>query len=174
MSIDNTGFIIIHQRRAHKRILFEYFCKRNQQDIIKQELLFPKRIHFSKTDEQIISDIIDELSQLGFNIESSENGTFLVKSIPSICKEQQIQGILEELIEQHKNEEKLNLKQKEKIASSLANTLAIAKNKPLQKEEITLIIKQLLNCEQPNICPQGRQTILKTDLKDLKKYFKDV
>ena len=174
MSINNTGFIIIHQRRAHKRILFEHFCKRNQQDIIKQELLFPKRIHFSKTDEQIILDIIDELSQLGFNIESSESGTFVVKSIPSICKEQQIQSILEELIEQHKNQEKLNLKQKEKIASSLANTLAVPKNKPLLKEEITLIAKQLLDCEQPNICPQGRQTILKTDLKDLKKYFKDV
>ena len=49
---NKEGLLLIHQRRAHKRILFEYFRKNiSENKGQSQQLLFPKEIKFITSEE---------------------------------------------------------------------------------------------------------------------------
>ena len=71
---NENGLLLIHQRRAHKRILFEYFKKvLNSNKGQSQQLLFPKEIELNKSEIGIITDMTNELNKVGFNFEVKEN-----------------------------------------------------------------------------------------------------
>ena len=60
----NEGMILLHQRRAHKRILFEYFSTALANNKGQsQQLLFPKKINLNKQDITIIKLLKSELQK---------------------------------------------------------------------------------------------------------------
>ena len=62
--------LLIHQRRAHKRILFEYFKKCKQKNSNpSQKLLFPKDIELNNINMEIINEIKDFLEKVGFEFQ---------------------------------------------------------------------------------------------------------
>ena len=62
---NENGILLIHQRRAHKRILFEYFKNiLSLQKNKSQQLLFPRKIILSKIDLEIITSIKKDLKVL--------------------------------------------------------------------------------------------------------------
>jgi len=79
--------------------------------------------------------------------------------------------VIEDLIEQAKNSEELQIEQKNQIAKSLASSLAISKIKSLKNEEMQLLKDKLLNCKSPSICPSGKRTMINLKITDLEKYF---
>ena len=61
---------MIHQRRAHKRILFEHFKKLlNQQKNQSQQLLFAQTIHLNNSELEFMDSIKKELNAFGFVFE---------------------------------------------------------------------------------------------------------
>ncbi len=168
---NENGLLLIHQRRAHKRILFEHFKKiLNQQKNQSQQLLFPKEISLNNTELEFIVNIKKDLNAVGFVFEL-KNTTLIISGIPTECQEENLQSIIEDLIEQAKYSEELQTNQKENLAKSLATSLAITETKKLQEEEMEMLSKELLNCELPSICPSGKRTMINLKTSDLKKYF---
>jgi DNA mismatch repair protein MutL len=100
----NKGMILLHQRRAHKRILFEYFSMvlANNKRQSKQ-LLFPKEINLNKQDIAIINHLEADLLAVGFSFKIQENNSISILAIPPECQEENIQSVIEHLIEQHSN-----------------------------------------------------------------------
>ena len=168
---NENGLLLIDQRRAHKRILYEYFSKvLNSNKGQSQQLLFPKEIELNKSEIEIIIDITDKLNKVGFNFEVKE--TYMsINGIPPECQEENLQFVIENLIEQHKNSEDLLTEQQNTLAVSLANSLAINEVKKLSSEEMIGLKNELLKCETPSVCPSGRQTMINLKTADLEKYF---
>lgn len=168
-SID--GLLIIQPRRAHKRILFEYF--RNlitQQKSKSQKLLFPQKVSISKTDLELINGMREELKNIGFIIKEKD-GTLVITAVPPECQEINVQSIIEDLIEQNKNSEKIKTNQQDNIAKSLSESLAISNTKKLTDEEMKSLKQELLKCESPSICPSGKRTMINLKINDIEKYF---
>ena len=167
----DEGVLLIHQRRAHKRILFEYFKNLlNQQKSRSQKLLFPKKISLNKLELSILKNIKKDLTKVGFIIEF-KNDILIINGVPPECQEENIQSIIEELIEQTKHTQQLKIIQKDQLAKSLAQSLSIAKIKKLRDEEIESLKKELLKCESPSVCPNGKRTMINLKIDDIKKYF---
>ena len=168
---NSNGLLLIHQRRAHKRILFEYFTKvLNSNKGQSQQLLFPKEIELNKSEIRIIDDMTDELKKVGFNFVVKEN-YISINGIPPECQEENLQFVIENLIEQYKNSEDLLTEQQNTLAISLATSLAINEVKKLRSEEMTGLKNELLKCETPSVCPSGRRTMINLKTADLEKYF---
>ena len=168
---NKNGLLLIHQRRGHKRILFEYFTKvLNSNKGQSQQLLFPKEIELNKSEIRIITDMTDELKKVGFDFEVKEN-YMSINGIPPECQEENLQFVIENLIEQYKNSEDLLTEQQNSLAVSLATSLAINEVKKLSSEEMIRLKNELLKCETPSVCPSGKRTMINLKTADLEKYF---
>ena len=168
---NKNGLLIIHQRRAHKRILFEYFKNiLNNREKKSQKLLFPKEIQLNNNDLIFIKSLTAELNNIGFAFKIKES-SIIINAIPPECQEDNLQYIIEHLIENAKKSEKLKLKKTEQLAKSLAISMAISKTKKLNEQEMNSLKKRLLECEEPSVCPNGKRTMINLKTKDLEKYF---
>ena len=166
------GMVLLHQRRAHKRILFEYFSSvlaNNKGQ--SQQLLFPKEIHLNKQDIAVINHLQADLLSVGFSFEIKEDDCIAILGIPPECQEENLQFVIEHLIEQHKNNEQLQTNQNNSLAISLALSLAINEHKKLSNEEMLSLKTELLKCKTPSICPLGKVTLINLQTADLEKYF---
>ena len=166
------GMVLLHQRRAHKRILFEYFSSvlaNNKGQ--SQQLLFPKEIHLNKQDIAVINHLQADLLSVGFSFEIKEDDCIAILGIPPECQEENVQFVIEHLIEQHKNNEQLQTNQNNSLAISLALSLAINEHKKLSNEEMLALKTELLKCKNPSICPIGKVTLINLQTADLEKYF---
>ena len=168
---NENGLLLIHQRRAHKRILFEYFKNiLSQQKDQSQQLLFPKEINLNNTELEFIVSMQKELNAVGFIFEFKDS-TLVISGIPPECQEENLHGIIENLIEQAKNSEQLNINLKDNLAKSLATSLAISEFKKLADEEMKSLKNELLKCKSPSVCPSGKRTMINLKTADLEKYF---
>ena len=168
---NENGLLLIHQRRAHKRILFEYFKNiLSQQKGQSQQLLFPNEINLNNTELEFIVSMQKELNAVGFIFEFKDS-TLVISGIPPECQEENLHGIIENLIEQAKNSEQLNINLKDNLAKSLATSLAISEFKKLADEEMKSLKNELLKCKSPSVCPSGKRTMINLKTADLEKYF---
>ena len=95
-------------------------------EAMSQQLLFPLSIHFSKDDITMIKEIQNDLESTGFMFDKIENETVIVKGIPTTINESQVTIIIEQLLEDIKNEIPENsFSQLDIMAKSLAKSLAI-------------------------------------------------
>ncbi len=168
---NKEGLLLIHQRRAHKRILFEYFRKNiSENKGQSQQLLFPKEIKFSISEIITISEMKEELSKVGFNINIKKDCIIII-GIPSECMEENLHTIIQNLIEQEKNSEDIVTDHSQNLARSLAKSLAIKKVKSLEIEEMSSLKNELFKCEFPSVCPNGKRTMIQLKTNEIEKYF---
>ena len=169
----NKGLLIIHQRRAHKRILYEKFNNQiSNKKIINnpQKLLFPKELQLNTKDLQLLSDIKKEIQNIGFDY-TIKNKQLFITSIPNGCEEKNLQEIIELLLEQYQNEEKIQNQKTKTLSAKMANSFAIYSKKKLDKNEMLILKKKLFECEQPTTCPFGKITMIDINIDNLEKYF---
>ena len=164
--------ILIHLRRAFKRIVFERIQNKfEQKKTQSQKLLFPKILEFNKQDITLLSNLKNNLKDLGFTFTIVDPESISINNIPVECQEKDLQVILEDLIEQHKNKENLNIKNNEMLTIFLVNSLSIINKKILSQEEMIRLKEDLLKCSMPSICPQGKRIMINLKEVDLEKYF---
>ena len=168
---NKNGLLLIHQRRAHKRILFEYYnsvfkSKENK----SQKLLFPKKIKINTIDLEILNSIKNDLNTAGFIFKIVESN-LVFDGIPPECQEDNLQNVIESIIEQSKTLGTFKLSAKNNLSKSLAISLAISKKKKLNNNEMKILKTELLKCESPSVCPSGKRTIINLNNTDLEKYF---
>lgn len=163
--------LIIHQQRAHERVLFEYY-----QDLLEnkkvesQQLAFPFNITFSNSDYLLITQLEEPLHNLGFSFKLKDN-SIEINGIPPECTKENLEAIFEEILEQEKNDDKLKIAVKEKIAKVLAKNIAIKKGKKIEQKEMKVLISNLFACDLPSISPNGKPTIINLALNDITKHF---
>ena len=163
--------LLIHQRRAHKRILFEYFKKCKQKNSNpSQKLLFPKDIELNNINMEIINEIKDFLEKVGFEFQLKKHKMKII-SIPPECQEENLTYVIENLINQSRENVDLKMNQTEKLSKNLATSLAISNIKKLNMDEMISLKNELFKCEVATHCPSGKKILINLNTKDLEKYF---
>ena len=80
--------LIIHQNRAHERILFEKFLREiTVKEGGSQQLLFPIELSFTPQERVILKEIQESLTKVGFVFESLEQETVRVTGVPPLMAE---------------------------------------------------------------------------------------
>ena len=173
ISTIKSGVIFINQNLAHQRVLYEEFLETiTVKEAMSQQLLFPLDIHFSKDDVQLIREIQGDLESTGFLFENIEDETIIVKGIPTTINESQVTIIMEQLLDDIKNEiPDASFSQLDVMAKSMAKSLAIKNGTHLSREEQENIVENLFACKEPNHSPFGKPTFITMDTGDIDKKF---
>ncbi|MDA9634515.1 DNA mismatch repair endonuclease MutL [bacterium] len=180
-SLNNDYFIklckkdieIIHTRRAHQRILFEYYLNSiKSSSSITQKLAFPKKISLSKNDLSVFNEMEGILKNIGFKFDEQSKKEVIFSGIPSNFNENKIQNTIEDIIESFKNNESLEENRKNIIALSLSKKHAINSKALLSDVEMKNMYNELQKCEQSNFTFDGKPILMKIEITDLNKYFK--
>jgi len=167
----NNELNIVHQRRAHKRILYERILKMKKGSIVSQKLLFEKIIEFSIDDVIIIDNIKKKLINIGFQIKIKDTNKVIFHSIPNNLNESDIKSTIEDIIELHKQKEDEDSKINSEIAITLSNKLSIKSSRNLNTIEMNDLIQQLYTCENQYTCPRGKKIIKKITKSEIENNF---
>ncbi|WP_159522291.1 DNA mismatch repair endonuclease MutL [Sunxiuqinia indica] len=169
-----SGLMVIDQKRAHERILFENFMAiLESEETVSQQQLFPHTFDLNAADAETLRSVLDDLKALGFDIRDFGNNSFIINGTPGMLDNSSPLEIIESLLEDIKSSA-TNFKEKarEKVAASLAGASAVSYGYTMKQEEINQLIDQLFACSTPNFSPTGKQVLTIMPLEHFEKLLK--
>ncbi len=168
-----SGLMVIDQKRAHERILFEKFMEVLKSDsVASQQLLFPQTIELNPADAAILQNILPDLLSLGFDIRDFGKNTFIISGTPGVLDVSSPELIIEKLLEEYKNSPvDARSKAKEQIAISLSKASSLDYGTDLKQEEIDHLIDNLFACATPGYSPDGKKVLTIIPVTDIEKSF---
>ena len=171
------GLVLVDQHAAHERILYEQLKRRAAASPKPaQKLLVPETIDLGYREAQILVKLIPDLNVLGLEIEPFGGNTFVVKSVPALLATREVQPLVIEIVE--KMAEIGFAPGLEKAIDAclilMACHGAVRANQPLSDKQITNLLKQMDECDDPSHCPHGRPTWIRWSLSTLEKSFKRI
>ncbi len=169
-----SGLMLIDQKRAHERVLYERFLDCLGTDrAVSQTDMFPVTAELNPPDYFILKEIERELELLGFSIQYSGNNNITINGRPSGSDSSDPLEMLEILIEDYKNSQAdPSAGAKEKVASAMAVASAIAYGKFLTQSEMEDLFDTLFACQAPNYSPKGKPVISIILSEEIDKKFK--
>ena len=154
------GLLLIDQKAAHERILFEKYLKDKQDE--KQEVqksLFTEAIQFNAGQAELFRNVLREINALGWEIEDFGNNSFIIRSYPSTLNPQENpQSALESLMEDLTMEKDVS-KLRQTIARNMAKSMSISRVQKLSVEEMQTLVDNLFDCEHPYLSPRNKSTM---------------
>ena len=170
----NDSCYIIDQHAAHERLLYDKLLREvNSKSVQSQMLLCPYTLNVNNIEHQFISDNIDEIRSLGFDIEPFGNQSFKISATPSIIKNINITEFFGDLLKDMTVFK--SLKSADLVTSKLmqkACKSAIKAGQVLSENEVMTILKLMKEEQMVLECPHGRPVIIELTKKELEKWFK--
>jgi DNA mismatch repair protein MutL len=153
--------MVIHRQRALERIYYED-CLRSLESGrgASQQHLYPQTIQLPAGDAEVLSDILDEVRLLGFDIDIFGGNSFIVNGTPTQLNNEEVKDVLDSIIENTKrNIGELKIDKKINLARSMAVNMAIRHARKLKQEEIKSLIDRLFATQSPESSPDGKPVV---------------
>ena len=167
-----SGLVIIHQARAHQRILYERFLRNiTVKQATSQQLLLPLKLHFSLPQIGVLEELKERLEFIGFMFKV-DGDTIVFSGIPVNTSESDVPVILEQLLADFQEDIPDNgFSQTDFFAKSLCKTLAIKTGDPLNRNAREALVNNLFACKDPTVSPFNKPVYMTTTLDELDKKF---
>jgi len=169
-----SGLMLIDQKRAHERILYERFtdCLSNGESVSQVDL-FPVTFEMNPSDLLLIREIEEELILLGFRLQYPDNKHLTISGKPSGTGNSNPIEMIEIILEDYKKSQAdPSTGAKEKVASAMASASSIPYGKTLSSGEMENLFDTLFACKAPNYSPKGKPVITIITIEELDKRFK--
>ena len=168
-----SGMVIINQKRAHERVLYEEFLtSMTVHQAASQQLLFPLQLYFSSSEIELLAELKSSLQNTGFAFDSINEDHILISGLPVNVTESQISIVLEELLSDLQDGIPDNsFSQNDTIAKSMAKSLAVRTGTYLTEKEQENLVHNLFACKEPNVSPFQKPTFITMSVEDLDKKF---
>ena len=172
VSASTSSLIIINQKLAHQRILYESFLKSmfdSTEDI--QKLAFPYEYSLSKEQAVLFKKIDSEFKSLGFEYELYDT-QLKILSIPNQLKMNSIEDIIDNILnDEYDLDESNSLSNSDFFARKLSKSSSIKSGKKLNLNEQEFIVNQLFSCKEPNLSPDNKQIFVTLSKNDIENIF---
>lgn len=168
-----SGMIIIDQRRAHQRILYEHYMRSfTVKQNASQQLLFPLSLYYGVYEMELLKNLQNELVQMGFLFDEISNEKIVILGIPVSITESEVSIVLEDLLNDMQDDAPADVDiLHDRIAKSLAQSLAVKTGTYLSDKEQENIVNSLFGCEDPQTSPFGKTTFITMKVEDIDKKF---
>lgn len=169
----DEGVFLLHQYRAHTRILFEEFdAFARSSKPASQQQLFPVTVEFSAHEAEVFEASIQTLSTIGFDIEVFGKSAFIVRGVPTICEGMNIEETIAGFMDDIRNDKPSNAEAfRQKILRSMAQRSAIKSGTSLGAQEMIGLFRNLMRCIQPEIDLGGKSTFVLLNAPQIEKLF---
>ena len=168
-----SGLVIIDQKRAHQRILYEQFLNSIITDRANsQQLLFPLILHYTVTEFEILAQIRPSLENTGFIFTSFTPNSVVISGLPVNVAESEVSILFEEIIsdiQMDVPDTGFNLN--DRIAKAMSRSLAVKTGTALSDKEQEHMVNTLFGCKEPDVSPLNKPVFITLSVEDIDKRF---
>ena len=175
ISQTEDSIVIIDQHAAHERIVMEKLKAHllNGSRPASQILLIPEVVELSGSEKLALLENSSELSKLGLEIEEFGSAAILVREIPALLKNCEVQTLIHDLAEEMTEwgkgftlEKKMHL-----VCATMACHGSVRAGRALNVDEMNHLLREMEQTEHSGQCNHGRPTYIKLSLKEIEKLF---
>jgi len=152
-----TGLMVIDQRRAYERILYDqYRTALSKREGASQQLLFPKTVTVTPVDFNLALELRKELTSLGFQYDEAGPNSFTIQGVPALTTDENEEELFANLLAQLREDTgRLKLERAELLARSLAQRLSNRHQTVLGEPEMNTLVGKLFASSNPSYTPTG-------------------
>lgn len=168
------GFLLVHQQAAHERVLYDRLKTAGMdKPVATQHSMFPATLELVPADAVLLSELTNDLLQLGYVIEPFGKNTFVIQGTPADLEPGNEKYVIDILLEQYKHfSSDVKFSKREKLVRSLARQQAVKTGTRLTEREMRNLLNDLFACDQPNATPDGYPTYLEFKQDQLERMFR--
>jgi DNA mismatch repair protein MutL len=169
------GLVIIDQHAAHERILYEEAVERmGTSSGASQQLLFPLVIDITRSEFDLVIEVLDPLTRLGFDLAPISAPTVLIRGVPPGVGDRNPGELLKDILDGLGETGGRQIAEDEmgdRLAKSYACHAAVRAGQPLSLEEMNHLVDRLFATTLPHGDPHGRPTFVRVDINELHSRF---
>jgi DNA mismatch repair protein MutL len=168
------GIVIVDQHAAHERLVYERMKKAlAQTGVARQILLLPEVVELDEPAVARLSIRAAELAELGLVVEAFGPGAVVVREVPALLGEVNVQGLVRDLADELAElGDALTLKERlEEVCGTLACHGSVRAGRPLNQAEMNALLRQMEATPHSGQCNHGRPTYVELRLADIEKLF---
>ena len=169
-----SGLMLIDQKRAHERILYEQFLRKfahSESELPSRKLLYPVALDLLPDEVILFQDICDDLCKLGFEIRAIGKSSVLIEALPADGSQDDPETLFRTLLSECKSIGSLTTDRIETLAKTVAKAGAVAYGKILHPEEISSLVDHLFACSAPGISPTGKTVVTMLRMEEIDNKF---
>ncbi|MGQ9524077.1 MAG: DNA mismatch repair endonuclease MutL [Armatimonadota bacterium] len=173
----SEGIVILDQHAAHERVIYEHLRRGMAEGGLEvQRLLLPTTVTLGAREAQILSEHLDELRHVGFEVEPFGGGTFLVRAVPAVAASASPETILAELASELTAMDGVVRASRESVLDAVITAAAckgaVKAGESLSPAEMRKLVQDFLDTESRYTCPHGRPVVVNITHGELLKRFK--
>ena len=168
------GIVIVDQHAAHERLVQERIKKAlDSGGVPRQGMLIPEVVELDEGEKGQLLERADELAELGLVIEAFGDGAVVVREIPALLGETDIQGLVRDLADDLAAfDEGLALKQRlGDVCATMACHGSVRAGRRLNGAEMNALLREMETTPHSGQCSHGRPTYVELKLADIEKLF---
>ncbi|MBD25950.1 MAG: DNA mismatch repair endonuclease MutL [Candidatus Marinimicrobia bacterium] len=168
------GIVIVDQHAAHERLVYERMkLALGEKGITRQMLLIPEVVELDEASASRLAGRANEFAELGLVIELFGAGTVVVREIPALLGEADIQSLIRDLADDLESwDEAISLKDRlGDVCGTLACHGSVRAGRRLSGPEMNAVLRQMEVTPNAGQCNHGRPTYVELKLKDIERIF---
>ncbi len=175
IALTPDGIAVIDQHVAHERVLYERLTvKRFSGGIPVQRLVMPVTLDLGRREALLLAEHFDSFSAAGWELAPFGGESFLIRAVPATLAHKPYEQILRDMIEELLSQtvSRRLLVQRDHVTITNACKMAVKAGDPLSIDEMTGLLEQLAETENPYVCPHGRPIVVRISFSELDRQFK--
>ena len=168
------GIVIVDQHAAHERLVYERMKEAlGSTGVARQILLLPEVVELDEAAVARLAARAGELAELGLVLEPFGGGAVVVREVPALLGELDVQGLVRDLADELAElGNALSLKEKlEEVCGTLACHGSVRAGRRLLPEEMNALLRQMEATPHSGQCNHGRPTYVELKLADIERLF---
>ena len=168
------GMVIVDQHAAHERLVHERIkAQLAATGIARQLLLVPEVVELSEDAAARITARTPELEELGLVIEAFGVGAVVVREVPALLGEVDIQGLVRDMADDlSEMDEALALKDRlGDVCATMACHSSVRAGRLLSGPEMNALLREMEVTPNAGQCSHGRPTYVELKLADIERLF---
>ncbi len=168
------GIVIVDQHAAHERIVYERM-KQALADggVARQGLLIPEVVELGDQAAERLAARAGELSELGLVLEAFGSGAVVVREVPALLGQADVQGLVKDLADEIAElGGALSLKERlGEVCGTMACHGSVRAGRRLAPAEMDALLRQMEATPHSGQCNHGRPTYVELKLADIERLF---
>ncbi len=168
------SLILIDQHAAHERLVLEHLQAASETTTVRQQmLLIPEVVELDEPAVERLARRAGELAELGLAVEPFGPGAVVVRAVPALLGETDVQGLIRDLADDFAEwDAALSLKGRlQHVCATMACHGSVRAGRRLTVPEMNALLRQMEATPHTGQCSHGRPTYVELKRKDIEKLF---
>ena len=164
------GLMIIHQQRAHQRVLYESLIRQiKHRSVPSQVLAFPIEVQMNQQQLAEFAPHQKTLELMGFSFGNTDSSSLEITAIHNSLSPNSVPDFLSNMLE---NLDTDSTFEESHLSQAMAKTMSkfgsIGTGTELHPSAQRRLIEDLFSCDEPSRCPDGKAIFASLSDKDIK------